>query len=284
MRPPHRAQAQQARRGHRHRQLRDREGARRLRRRLATDDSARRRSGRGVRRLAPRPPPGSTAPPATGPATGPATAGDTGDPQARTCGTGCSSRRCSRSRSSCSRWCRALAVRLLAVALPHPRGTCGRVGRLPLPPRRLGQPPARRDHDGHPGLPRHAGRFRLVALRVVPRHRRRDRHDPPVRADDPTQGRCEQPLPRGRRRGDHVPAGRSLAGDARQAAGRGGAARADAGGRQGRRRAARRRRAAGAGRRPCGRRPLRRTPWRDHRRRRCRHRGHLRRRLLDAHR
>ena len=46
----------------------------------------------------------------------------------------------------------------------------------------LDQPAARRRHDGHADLGRHAGRVRLVAVRAVPRHGRRARHDAPVRA------------------------------------------------------------------------------------------------------
>ena len=47
------------------------------------------------------------------------------------------------------------------------------LGGLAVPPGRLGQPPPRRRHDGHPDLGRHAGRLRLVALRaVLPRRRR----------------------------------------------------------------------------------------------------------------
>ena len=55
------------------------------------------------------------------------------------------------------------------------------------------------DH-GHAGLGRHPGRARLVGLRAVPRHRRRARHDPPVRAHRRAHRRRRQHLPRGRRR------------------------------------------------------------------------------------
>ena len=51
------------------------------------------------------------------------------------------------------------AVRWLELAARHPRGA---VGRLAVPPRRGRQRPAPRQHHGHPGLPRHAGRLRLV--------------------------------------------------------------------------------------------------------------------------
>ena len=48
-------------------------------------------------------------------------------------------------------------------------------GALAVPPRRVDQPAPRRDDDGHPRLGRRARRLRLVAVRAVPRHRRRAR-------------------------------------------------------------------------------------------------------------
>ena len=73
-------------------------------------------------------------------------------------------------------------------------------GGLAVPPGRLDQPAPRRRHHGHADLARHARRVRLVAVRAVPRHRRRARHDAPVRADHRAQRRRRQHLPRGRRR------------------------------------------------------------------------------------
>ena len=60
-----------------------------------------------------------------------------------------------------------LAVHLLAVAVPHSRGARRGLGRLAVPPGRLGQPQARHVDDGHAGLPRDVGGSRLVALRAV---------------------------------------------------------------------------------------------------------------------
>ena len=61
-----------------------------------------------------------------------------------------------------------------------------RLGRLAVPPGGLDQPAPRRGHDGHAHLRRHARRLRLVALRPVPRRRRRDRHDPRLLARPPS--------------------------------------------------------------------------------------------------
>ena len=55
---------------------------------------------------------------------------------------------------------------------PSPRPSwCG--ARWPFHRAALDQPAPRRRDDGHPRLGRRAGRLRLVALRAVPRHRRR---------------------------------------------------------------------------------------------------------------
>ena len=100
------------------------------------------------------------------------------------CGTGC----CRRT---------VLTVPVIALAMvpalqfPYwqwlsltPRRAGRRVGRLAVPPRRLDEPAARRHHDGHADLRRHARRVRVVAVRAVLRHRRRAGHDAPVRAHD----------------------------------------------------------------------------------------------------
>ena len=94
----------------------------------------------------------------------------------------------------------ALAVRVLAVAVADAGRARRGLGRLAVPPRRLGQPAARHDDHGHPGLARHPRGARLVGLRALLRHRRHARHDPPVRADHRAHGRRRQHLPRGRRR------------------------------------------------------------------------------------
>ena len=67
-------------------------------------------------------------------------------------------------------------VRQLAVARAHPRRTRRRLGRAALPPGRLDERPARRGHHGHPGLARHPGRVRLVAVGAVLRRRGHARH------------------------------------------------------------------------------------------------------------
>ena len=79
------------------------------------------------------------------------------------------------------------AVRRLAVAVADPRRAGRRVGRVAVPPGRVGQPAPRRRHHGHAHLGRHAGRLRLVALRPVPRRRRRP-GDAPRLLDPPRAG------------------------------------------------------------------------------------------------
>ncbi len=78
------------------------------------------------------------------------------------------------------------AVRLLAVAVADPRRARRHVGGLAVPPGRLGQPAPRRGDDGHAHLDRRARRLRVVAVRAVPRRRRRARHDARVLAAPPT--------------------------------------------------------------------------------------------------
>ena len=109
------------------------------------------------------------------------------------------------------------AVRPLAVGVADP-GRAGRgVGRVAVPPGRVDQPEARHQHDGHPGLRRHARGVRLVALRTVPRHRRDARDDARLRPHAPADGRHRQHLSRGRGRRHHLPAGRALRREAGQA-------------------------------------------------------------------
>ena len=55
----------------------------------------------------------------------------------------------------------------------HARGARRRLGRAAVPPRRLAEPAARDRDDGHADLGRRARRVRLVAVRAVPRRRRR---------------------------------------------------------------------------------------------------------------
>ena len=159
VREPDRAQAQQARRRQRVGQLRDRDGDRRLRgRRRAGRARRRRRGGRLPGRAAGRRARGARRGGRAGAAAPPpdrlraavgAGAADRDDPGA--------------------------AVRQLAVAVA-PAGHAGRaVGRVAVPPRRLGEPQARRGDDGHADLGRRPGRVGLVAVRALPRRRRRCR-------------------------------------------------------------------------------------------------------------
>ena len=167
LREPDRAQAQQARRGHRQRQLRDREGrGQPTAARSATTGWSRSSRRRGTA-SSPRRPPDEPATARGGAVRrSPAAAGrqrpaerpgdrDGDDPGA--------------------------AVRLLAVGVADPGRAGRRVGRAAVPPRRVGQPAARHDHDGHARLRGHARGVRLVALRAVPRHRGDAGDDPPVR-------------------------------------------------------------------------------------------------------
>ena len=71
----------------------------------------------------------------------------------------------------------------LALQLATPGRDLGRVA---VPPRRLGEPQARRGDDGHADQRRHARRLAVVALRAVPRRRRHDRDEDAVRPAGPT--------------------------------------------------------------------------------------------------
>ena len=155
----------------------------------------------------------------------------------------------------------------LAVALAHPRRARGDVGRVAVPPGGLGQPPARRRHHGHPDLGRRDRRLRVVAVRAVPRLRRRDRHDPRLLLDR-RAGRRRPGVPRGRGRRHRVHPRRPLLRGPGQATLRRRPACPAGARRQGRRRAPRRRRGPHPDRRARGRRPLRRPPRREDRHRR----------------
>ena len=175
-----------------------------------------------------------------------------------------------------------LAVRPLAVAGAGPGHAGGALGRLALPPGGVGQPPPPDGHHGHPHLPRHPGRLRLVAGGAVLRLRRRDRdahgHELLQQRRQPRR-RNARDLPGGGRRRHRVHPGRPLPrGPGPPPVGRGaaGPARARRQGRgrpRGGRGAAHPGRAAGGGdalRRPAGR------EGRHRRRRGGRHVGHRR--------
>ena len=125
-------------------------------------------------------------------------------------------------------------ARRLEVARADPGHPGRHLGRLAVPPRRPHRAAARRVDDGHPGLGRHHGGLRLVAVRAVPRRRRR------------------RDLPRGRYRRHAVPAHRPLPRGPGPARVRCRDARTAVAGREGRGRPARRRGGAGAGHRAAG--------------------------------
>ena len=176
-------------------------------------------------------------------------------------------------------------VRRLAVAQLR-AGDPGRHRlRLAVPPGGVRQPAPRRHHDGHAGVDGRARRLRLVGLRPVLGRRRRHRHGRGVHADGLVRRRRGPGLPRGRRGGADLPAGRALRRGPGQAPGRGrhrGLARP---GRQGRQRARpRRHRAAGGHRRAGGRDALPGPSRRDGGDRRRRRRGDVRGGPVAAHR
>ncbi|WP_258567184.1 HAD-IC family P-type ATPase [Microbacterium sp. Se5.02b] len=116
------------------------------------------------------------------------------------------------------------AVHLLAMALARARRPGHHVGGVAVPHGGVDEPPTRcRDH-GHPHLDGHARRPAVVAVRAVLRHRGGSRHDAPLRADRGSERRRRQHLPRGRRRGDHVHPRRTILRETVQASGRSGAA------------------------------------------------------------
>ena len=167
VREPRRAQAQQARRRQRDGQLRDREGRRRVRPGGGRARAARRRRrGRGLRRGAAR-----AADAGRGDAAAPS-------PTSRArCAAGSSSPRCCRCPVLLLSMIPALQFdnwQWLVAAARH----AGRaLGRVAVPPRRLGEPAPRRGDDGHAGLLGVARRLAVVAVRAVPRRRRHDRHE-----------------------------------------------------------------------------------------------------------
>ena len=226
VRRPHREEAEPARRRRGERQLRDREGAR-----VRAGGGDGRRADRPSSRswATPRPCP-SPRPPRTEPR-GPRGAGAAhpaaGQPRAVRAGGGDVD-------------VAVAAVRVLAVGRAHARRAGRRVGRAAVPPGGVAEPAARRGHDGHADLHGHARRVRVVAVRAVPRHRRRAGHGAPVPADDRADRRRRQHLPRGRGRRDDVHPRRPVLRGAGQAPCRLGAARAAVVGGQGRRGAARR--------------------------------------------
>ena len=131
------------------------------------------------------------------------------------------------------------AVHLLAVGLARRwprRSSCGAPGRSTGP---RGPTCATARRRWTRCLDGRARGVRLVALRALPRHGRHAGHDAPLRADHRANRRCRQHLPRGRRRSDHVHARRAVLRGALQAAGRRGAAGPARARRQGRGGAAR---------------------------------------------
>ena len=167
VRGPHRAAAQQARRRHGDRQLRHRAGQRRTPRR-----GRRRRPhrpGRGGRLHRPRRPAGRARRPTT------RRRRWSRRRDARRCATGCSSRRVLSVPVVAAGDGPGAAVRRLAVAVADARRAGRDLGGVAVPPGGLAQPAPRHRHDGHADLARRAGRVRLVAVRPVPRRRRRAR-------------------------------------------------------------------------------------------------------------
>ena len=159
------------------------------------------------------------------------------------------------------------AVRQLAVAGAEP-GHAGRgLGRLAVPPRRVGQPAPRHGDDGHADLARRAVGVAVVAVRADLRRRRHGRHADGVRPDPRARRGFVRDLPRDRRGRDDVHPRRPLLRGARQAPRR---RRADGAARAGRQGGLARRRPRGADRGARRRRALRRPPGREgrHRRRR----------------
>ena len=220
VRQPDRAQAQQARRRGRHRQLRDREGEGQLprdrhTRRPWSPPSSRRGTARGCRR-----------PPAVDRRV---------EPRRPAAAAAAGLGRADVARRGRWRWCRRWQFdywQWLSLTLAAPgRG----LGRLAVPPRRLGQPAPRHVDHGHPGLARHPRGARLVGLRPVPAARPgTPGMTHPFELTIERGRRRRQHLPRGRRGRDHVHPRRPLLRGALQAAGRGRAAGAAGARRQGR--------------------------------------------------
>ena len=223
---------EQARRRQRVGELRDREGDRRLRRRRGRAGRARRR-GRGGR--LPGGPPRRRA----------------GEPRRaarptrpRRCAAACIVSAAAVAAGAADLDDPGAAVRQLAVARAAARHAGRPLGRVAVPPRRVGEPQARRGDDGHADLasacsPR--GGWSLYALFLGDAGDAR--HADAVRPDPRRAGGgARRDLPRGRRRRDDVHPRRPLLRGARQAPRRRGAEGAARAGRQGRRDARRRRR------------------------------------------
>ena len=172
------------------------------------------------------------------------------------------------------------AVRRVDVAGVRARVARRGVGRLAVPPRRVGQPPPRRHHHGHAHQHRRARRLRVVGVRPVLGRGRHDRHDD---GDGRHRRRHRRALPRGGRRRDHVPRRRALPRGPGQAPLGRRPRRAPVPRRQGR--GAPRRRASDARRSTsCAGHAVRRPARRADRHRRRRRGGRVRGRRVDAHR
>ena len=140
------------------------------------------------------------------------------------------------------------AVRQLAVAVAA-AGDAGRsVGGVAVSPRRVGEPQARHRDDGHADQRRHPVGLVVVAVRAVPRRRRRERDADGVQPDPVLGRRRERDLPRDRVDRDHVHPRRPLLRGTRQAARRRGAQGAARARCQGRRRSSSPTAASGASR------------------------------------
>ena len=173
------------------------------------------------------------------------------------------------------------AVRRVDVAGVRARLARRGVGRVAVPPGHVGEPPPRRHHHGHAHQHRRARRLRVVGVRAVLGRGRGDRHDD---GDGRHRRRHRRALPRGGRRGDHVPRRRALPrGEGQAALGRR-PRRAPVPRGQGRGDPRRLGRAPRADRRAAPGHAVRRPPRRADRHRRRRRGRHLGGRRLDAHR
>lgn len=143
---------------------------------------------------------------------------------------------------------------------------------MAVPQGRLHQSPARYRHHGHPGVHRHPRSSRLVDLRAVLGHRRRDRHDAPLRIHHRPNRWHRQHLSRGRCRGHHLHPRRPVFRGSRQTPRRRRTARLARPRRQGSLDSPGRSRTTHPGRSAHRRRRVRSPPRREDRHRRCRRR------------